>query len=70
MTKLERDFMFSLTNFCFFSSVVRLYRGCEKITLWNLSLEFQKLYAWIKDLNPKLQQYSSSQAWVKCYGLA
>ncbi|GAU31405.1 hypothetical protein TSUD_370540 [Trifolium subterraneum] len=37
---------------------------------WNLNPGFLKLFAWSRDFNPKLQNNTSVQVWVRIYGLA
>jgi hypothetical protein len=37
---------------------------------WNIYPGFLKLFAWSRDFNPKLQNNTSVQVWVRIYGLS
>jgi len=52
-----------------FSSVEDM-RRVRSIASWNLNPGLLKLFAWSKDFNPRNQQNSSAQVWVRIYGLA
>jgi len=42
----------------------------RSISSWNLNPGILKLFAWSRDFNPRNQQNSSAQVWVRFYGLA
>lgn len=45
-------------------------RRVRSIASWNLNPGFLKLFPWTKDFNPKIQNNSSPQIWVKIFGLS
>ncbi|WJX72821.1 hypothetical protein P8452_56661 [Trifolium repens] len=46
------------------------FRRVRSIASWNLNPGFFKLFAWSRDFNPRVQQNSSAQVWVRFYGLS
>jgi hypothetical protein len=52
-----------------FSSLEDVKR-VRSIPSWNINPGLLKLFAWSKDFNPKLQQNSFVQVWVRIYGLS
>ncbi|WJX18974.1 hypothetical protein P8452_08719 [Trifolium repens] len=52
-----------------FSSLEDVKR-VRSVPSWNLNPGLLKLFAWTKDFNPKLQQNTSAQVWVKIFGLS
>jgi hypothetical protein len=45
-------------------------RRVRSVPSWNINPGILKLFAWTKDFNPKLQQNTSVQVWVKIFGLS
>lgn len=45
-------------------------RRVRSTASWNLNPGFLKLFPWSKDFNPKIQNNSSTQIWVKIFGLS
>ncbi|XP_045821982.1 uncharacterized protein LOC123914862 [Trifolium pratense] len=45
-------------------------RRVRSIASWNLNPGTLKLFAWSSDFNPRAQQNSSAQVWVRLYGLS
>jgi hypothetical protein len=52
-----------------FSSLEDVKR-VRSVPSWNLNPGLLKLFAWSRDFNPKMQQNTSAQVWVRIYGLA
>jgi len=52
-----------------FSSIEDM-RSVRSVGSWNLSPGILKLFAWSKDFNPSSRQHSTSQVWVRIYGLS
>jgi len=40
-------------------------RRVRSVVSWNLNSGFLKLFAWLRDFNPAIQQRSTSHVWVK-----
>jgi hypothetical protein len=55
-------------EFCF-SSLEDVQR-VRYVASWNLQPGFLKLFAWSPDFNPILQKNTTTQVWVRIYGLA
>jgi hypothetical protein len=45
-------------------------RRVRSFPSWNLNPGLLKFFAWTKDFNPRLQQNTSVQVWVKIFGLS
>ncbi|MCI18401.1 hypothetical protein A2U01_0039555, partial [Trifolium medium] len=45
-------------------------RRVRSVASWNLNPGLLKLFAWTRDFNPRAQQNSSAQVWVRIHGLA
>jgi hypothetical protein len=45
-------------------------RRVRSVASWSLNPGMLKLFAWTKDFNPRSQQNSSAQVWVRLYGLS
>jgi hypothetical protein len=45
-------------------------RRVRSIASWNLNPGILKLFTWTRDFNPRAQQNSSAQVWVRFHGLA
>jgi len=45
-------------------------QSVRSIGSWNLNPGFMKLFTWTKEFNPRLQQQSSAQVWLRIYGLS
>jgi hypothetical protein len=56
--------------FEFTFSTLEDVRRVRSIPSWNLNPGLLKLFAWSKDLNPRLQNNTSAQVWVRFYGLS
>jgi hypothetical protein len=52
-----------------FSSLEDVKR-VRSVPSWNINPGLLKLFAWSRDFNPKLQQNTSAQVWMRIYGLA
>ncbi|KAK2441919.1 hypothetical protein QL285_013152 [Trifolium repens] len=52
-----------------FSSLEDVKR-VRSVPSWNINPGILKLFAWSRDFNPKLQQNTSAQVWMRIYGLA
>jgi hypothetical protein len=44
-------------------------RRVRSIGSWNLNPGFIKFFAWTRDFNPRTQQNTSAQVWVRFYGV-
>lgn len=45
-------------------------RRVRSVVSWNLNPSLLKLFAWSREFNPTIQQRSTSQVWVKIYGIS
>jgi hypothetical protein len=53
----------------FYFSSLEDFRRVRSVASWSLNPGILKLFAWTKDFNPKAQQNSSTQVWVRFYFL-